>query len=195
MYESQQVILATPQYINIRILKERKINLDNFYYNPWVVATLILSQLPDGVGERLSWDNVIFKGKGLGYIFNQHQNLSSHHDKIVVTYYTSIDDIEPNKRRKYVYSKSKDYWKKYILDDFKIAHKEIEELVESIEINIWGHGMISPRPNFVWSEDRLQACQPIENKVFFAHTDLCGVSNFEEAFNIGINTANNLLNK
>ena len=54
--------------------------------------------------------------------------------------------------------------------------------------------MISPFPNFIFSEELKQAAQPIENKIYFAHSDLSGISIFEEAFYQGIKAANELIN-
>jgi hypothetical protein len=49
--------------------------------------------------------------------------------------------------------------------------------------------MVSPVPGFIFGEERKAAAQPIEGKVFFAHTDLSGISVFEEAFHQGIDAA------
>ena len=49
----------------------------------------------------------------------------------------------------------------------------------------WGHAMISPRPNFIWSGIREKAMKPYRN-IHFAHTDLSGIALFEEAFYHGL---------
>jgi hypothetical protein len=47
---------------------------------------------------------------------------------------------------------------------------------------------------FILGEERHEAAQSIENKIFFAHTDLSGISVFEEGFYQGISAAKQLLN-
>ena len=83
--------------------------------------------------------------------------------------------------------------KKIIISDLSIAHPNIENEIESIEIYKIGHGMISPTPNFIFSEEKEMAAKDIDNKIFFAHSDLSGISVFEEAFHQGIDVVNQIL--
>lgn len=80
------------------------------------------------------------------------------------------------------------------MNDLKIAHPEIEKYIQTIEIHRIGHGMISPVPNFLKSNNLKEASKNIENKIFFAHSDLSGISIFEEAFHQGINVVNTIVN-
>ena len=54
--------------------------------------------------------------------------------------------------------------------------------------------MISPFPNFIFSEKLKQASQNTK-KIYFAHSDLSGISIFEEAFHQGINAAKKLIDE
>jgi hypothetical protein len=74
------------------------------------------------------------------------------------------------------------------LTDIARAHPDIYELCERIDVMRWGHAMISPRPNFIWSGVREKAIQPYGN-LHFAHTDLSGIALFEEAFYHGLRAA------
>ncbi len=76
----------------------------------------------------------------------------------------------------------------YALTDLARAHSDIYELTTRIDIMRWGHAMISPRPNFIWSGIREKAVKPYRN-IHFAHTDLSGVALFEEAFYHGLRAA------
>jgi hypothetical protein len=60
---------------------------------------------------------------------------------------------------------------------------------------LWGHGMIGPAIGYVWGDTRSQAKQPVADKLYFAHTDLSGISLFEEAFHQGINAAQHIIDK
>lgn len=53
--------------------------------------------------------------------------------------------------------------------------------------------MISPHKGFIHGDVKKQLQQPIDNKIFFAHTDLAGISIFEEAFYQGIKAAKQIL--
>ena len=80
-----------------------------------------------------------------------------------------------------------------VFDDLKIAHPDIESITEEINIHLLGHGMISPVPGFIFGEAKKEAAKNINNKIFFSHSDLSGISIFEEAFHQGINIVNQIV--
>jgi hypothetical protein len=190
---ADKVIMATPQFVNQYLLPERKELAKSFNYAPWVLATLTLKDLPDAYSYPLCWDNVIHKGQGLGYIYDQHQSVRQLQQKKVITYYYSLSTDDLRKARREVYQKPKEYWKAFVIADLKAAHLDIEELTEEIQIHRLGHGMISPVPGFITGAAIRKATQPIEGKIYFAHSDLSGISIFEEAFHQGINVVKQVL--
>jgi hypothetical protein len=190
---AEKVILATPQYINKFLLPERKSIANNFNYAPWFTASITLTDIPDNGSFPLSWDNVIYKAKGLGYVYNQHQNLEQIIDKKVITYYYSFSSNDIKKNRKELLKKPIEHWKELVLSDLKIAHPDIDKYISAIEIHRIGHGMVSPVPHFLKSKTLKEASKSIENKIFFAHSDLAGISIFEEAFHQGINVVNKIV--
>ncbi|WP_298391761.1 NAD(P)/FAD-dependent oxidoreductase [Flavobacterium sp.] len=190
---ADKIIMATPQFVNQYLIENRKEFTKNFHYAPWLLATLVVSDLTDNSSFPLCWDNVTHGAKGLGYIYNQHQSIQQVQNKKVITYYYSFSTNDCAKTRREIYKKSKEFWKQFVLEDLKIAHPNIEEFTESIDIHILGHGMISPKQGFIFSENRKEAAQSIEDKIFFAHSDLSGISIFEEAFHHGINVVNKIL--
>lgn len=190
---AQKVIVATPQYINKYLFTERKLDDQKFQYAPWIIATISLERFPLSEGAQLSWENIIFQGKGLGYVYNQHQNLSQYESPFVITYYRAIDGENLKEKRKNLLNFTEENWKKEIMDDLKTAHPEIEQYILSMEIFRRGHGMISPSIDFLFSETKATAGKPIKDKVYFAHTDLSGISLFEEAFYQGTKAVKELL--
>lgn len=190
---AEKVILATPQYITKYLVPERKSIANNFHYAPWFTASITLTDISDNGSFPLSWDNVIYKAKGLGYVYNQHQNLEQIIDKKVITYYYSFSSNDIKKDRKELLKKPIEHWKELVLSDLKIAHPDIDKYISGIEIHRIGHGMISPVPNFLKSKKLKEASESIENKIFFAHSDLAGISIFEEAFHQGINVVNKII--
>ena len=79
-----------------------------------------------------------------------------------------------------------------VLTDLSRAHPNIRELTERIDIMRWGHAMISPKPNFLWSGGRDEAQHPLRN-IHFAHSDLSGIALFEEAFYHGVRVSKELM--
>ena len=67
------------------------------------------------------------------------------------------------------------------------SSEDIRELTERIDMMRWGHAMISPRTNFMWSGARDEAQKPFRN-IHFAHSDLSGIALFEEAFFHGMSS-------
>lgn len=190
---ADKVIMATPQFVNQYIIKNREMLTHNFHYAPWLLATLVVSDLADNGSYPLCWDNVIYGANGLGYIYDQHQSLQQVQSKKVITYYYSFSSLDVKKSRKNLYQKKSAYWKQLVFDDLKIAHPNIESVTEEINIHLLGHGMISPVPGFIFGKHKKEASQNIEGKIFFAHSDLSGISIFEEAFHQGINIVNQII--
>jgi protoporphyrinogen oxidase len=195
---ADKVILAVPQFIVQRILKPDSQRSATFYqkftYAPWLVANLTLSQKPEtNSGPPLSWDNVFYDSPSLGYIYANHMNLPQHPEKHVLTYYLPLSDASPKIARIDAYRRSYETWSSWIMDDLRKVHPEIDQLVERIDLKVWGHGMIRPTKGFISGQERQQAAQSIQNQLFFAHSDLSGISIFEEAFYQGNRAATELL--
>lgn len=191
---AKKVIMATPQFVNQYLIKDRKEFTKKFHYTPWLLASLTVNDLSDNFSFPLSWDNVIYEAKGLGYVYAQHQTLNQVQEKKVITYYYSFSSVDLKKTRKEIYKKDKEYWKQLVFNDLKIAHPDIEDLTEEMEVFLLGHGMISPVPDFIFGQAKENAAKSIENRIYFAHTDLSGISIFEEGFHQGINAVKQILN-
>lgn len=192
---ANKVLMATPQFVNQYLLKNRRELSNNFHYTPWLLATLVVNNLDDNSSFPLSWDNVIHGSNGLGYVYDQQQDFQQIHTKKVITYYYSFSSGNLKKTRRTMYKKPKEYWTKMVFEDLKIAHPTIETSTESIAIHLLGHAMISPVPGFIFGNAKKEAAAPIENKIYFAHSDLSGISIFEEAFHQGINAVNQMIHE
>ncbi len=186
---ADKVLLATPQFVNERILNKKR--TENFNYVPWLLTTITLKN-EFGGDEELAWDNVIYGSDGLGYIYDQHQNIDQIMGEKVITYYRSFSTADCKEARKYLYALRETQLKKIILDDLKKAHPLIEDFILDMQFHKIGHAMIAPVPNQIFGNSG--AKQPIDGKIFFAHSDLSGISIFEEAFYQGIRAAKEMLN-
>lgn len=196
-YRCDQAILSSPHYVNQRILSEElkstRSETQDFEYSPWLVANITLTELPQHQGEPLSWDNVIYDSPSLGYVNACHQHLNSHNEGFVLTYYLPFSEGNPKKNRGDLREKKFAELSKQIVDDLAKAHPGIEHYITNIDLKFWGHGMIKPKPGFIFGKTRELYSQPIQDKLFFAHTDLSGISIFEEAFYQGTKAAKEIL--
>jgi hypothetical protein len=160
-----------------------------------MVANISLSNLPEYKGEPLSWDNVIYDSPSLGYVNACHQHVDSHNNKeLVITYYLPYTAANSKESRKNLRAKKAGELAAEIIADLRKAHPQIENYISNIEIKLWGHGMIKPKPGFIFNTQKNESAKSIQNKLFFAHSDLSGISIFEEAFHQGSQAVKDLLN-
>lgn len=193
-YLARQVILATPQYINNRISHKSDLITRHFHYAPWMVANITISApLNERKGEQLAWDNVLFGSRSLGYVNANHQHIGIASNEKVITYYYPLTGSDTIAERRAAYEKEYDAWKEIIIKDLSPAHPNISKQITNIDIWVWGHGMIRPEPGFIWGNSVREVSQNIDEKIFKAHSDLSGISIFEEAFYQGHQAARSCL--
>jgi monoamine oxidase len=194
---AKKCIVAIPQFAGMYLLpnseERRKMVKKNFVYQPWMVANITAAAMEQRNGAALSWDNVIYNGNGLGYVNAGQQLLQQGIKKNVLTYYLPLTASTATEERMLADKRSFEDWVQLIKKDFEMPHPDFETKTERIDIWVWGHGMISPGVNFIHGNVRKQLQQPINNQIFFSHTDLAGISIFEEAFYQGINAAKEVI--
>jgi protoporphyrinogen oxidase len=179
---ASKVIAAVPAFIADRLLPERGHLSAEFTYTPWMVANITCKPFLKGKGAPLCWDNIIYDSKSLGYVNAAHQHLNPAPQAWVLTYYYAVCQQKPSEARKWAFERTYEEWKAMILEEMNRVHSGFEASVENLDVWVWGHGMICPTPGFLWGEARQKAKAPFKNRVFFAHTDLSGLSLFEEGF-------------
>ncbi len=193
---AEKVILASPQYVNSKLIKgfnRGEVDHTDFKYAPWIIANITIKSLPNHKGTGLCWDNVAYSTASVGYVNASQQSLKTSNDKTVLTYYLPLCDHDTRVSRLAAYARTYDQWLDIIIPEMEYMHPNITENIEQVELWLWGHGMISPSPGFIWGQSRQNALKPIDDKLFFAHTDLSGISIFEEAFHQGIRAAKEVL--
>jgi predicted NAD/FAD-dependent oxidoreductase len=204
---SDFVILAAPRFIANKLLAEitgPAAHQNSFApsaapsyapsYAPWMVANISLKNLPDGQGVLPAWDNVSYYSPSLGYVVANHQEITTRHKPTVITYYFPLSQQEPKASRKALYEATPEQWSKTIVEDLEKMHPGIAQEIISIDLWPWGHGMVRPSVGEMWGESRQKMKEPRGN-VFFAHSDMSGISNFEEAQYHGVEAAKMILAK
>ena len=194
---ADHVIVASPQFVNKKILRNVKraaFDTDLISYSPWMVANITVKDFPSSAGSQgLCWDNVAYNKPSVGYVYAGHQHTDRSEDSKVITYYLPLCDQDHRISRLAAYSRNYAQWLDLIIPELEFMHPGITLNIENIEVWLWGHGMVIPTVNYLWSGNRQGAALPVEDKIFFAHTDLSGISLFEEGFHQGIRAAKELL--
>ena len=188
-FRARQIIYALPRFTVPYVLDGYDLpGIDRFTYSPWMVANITVDRLPEGA----AWDNVIYDSLSLGYVVATHQNLRVAPGPSVLTYYMPFTVPNPEVTRRWMLERSWDEWVSIILGDLAPAHVDLESLVTVIDVMLWGHAMIRPVPGFLWGEARRRAADTF-GPVRFAHSDMSGLSLFEEAQYRGVRAAEDLM--
>ena len=175
---ARATILAVPHFVADRLLD--RVPDGSHSYAPWMVANVTCNRMPAGAGMPLCWDNVVYDSPSLGYVVATHQALDRVPMRTVLTYYWPLCGQSPQDARRAALERSLPDWQAMVLDELLCIHPELRGEVASVDVCIWGHGMIRPTPGYIWGKAREAACVQTP-PVFFAHSDMSGLSLFEEA--------------
>jgi hypothetical protein len=193
--QSEFVIFAAPRFLASHIIADypdASRDRSSMSYAPWMVANITLRKIPSGKGADLAWDNVSYRSPSLGYVVATHQNITTKQGPMVITYYHPQSSSAPHSARQMLLSKSAEDWGNEIVKDLEKMHPGIREEILSIDLWPWGHGMISPSPGYIWGDFRKSLLKN-QGNIYFAHSDMSGISNFEEAQYRGVEAAKAIL--
>jgi hypothetical protein len=186
-YRSRVVIFAAPTFLAPFIV-EGMAPLTGFEYSPWLTANLTLDAIPDIDRGEPAWDNVVMASPTLGYVDAMHQSLRTVADRTVWTFYWALAQGSASSNRAMLLQKDWWYWKEAILSDLERAHPSIRKCVSRVDIMRMGHAMVRPSVGSIFSRER-QTLKRGTNGLLFAHSDVSGLSLFEEAQYRGITAA------
>ncbi len=191
---AEYLIFAAPRFLAKYIFSSVAAHSELPAYSPWLVANISLKHLPDAAGVSIAWDNVSYYSQSLGYVVATHQDIRSRQSASVITYYYPLSDGEPTVERGRLQKESKDEWLKLIVADLEKVHPGISDEIISVDIWPWGHGMVRPSVGFIWGQSRAKMKTELGN-VYFAHSDMSGISNFEEAQYWGVEAARQVISR
>lgn len=181
---ARSVIYAAPRFTAFKTIKAFREKLpdygSHFGYAPWMVANVTLKGMPAGIGAELSWDNVSYHSDSLGYIVANHQSPARFREKTVLTCYFPLTSEEPSSERRKALQRTYADWAGIVVRDLSLMHPGIEKKIEEVQVWLWGHAMIRPVPGLIWGRARQEALRPF-GRIHFAHSDMSGLSIFEEA--------------
>jgi hypothetical protein len=180
--EAKACVLAVPHFVRGRLCGDDRPS--HISYAPWIVANVTVQKPPQGEGVPLSWDNVVYNSKLLGYVHAKHQSLDRVVAETVITYYYPMSEYPPDLARMIAYNASLSELQGEFLKELGRVHPELDGDISRIDVWIWGHAMSRPTPHALWPTSRVEERLPVG--VFAAHSDQSGISIFEEAFYQGI---------
>jgi glycine/D-amino acid oxidase-like deaminating enzyme len=192
-YRCQSVVFAAPTFLAPYLI-EGMPALHDFQYSPWLTANLTLDFIPESHGALPAWDNVVMDSPTLGYVDAMHQSLRTFADRTVWTFYWSLAEGTPAANRQMLLQKDWSYWKEAILTDLERVHKDIRKCVSRIDVMRMGHAMVRPAVGSILSEERSRLKAP-KDRLYFANSDLSGISIFEEAQFRGVTAAEGAMDR
>lgn len=194
--EAEQCIVAVPQFVAARLLGDeerlKKIHA-HLNYAPWMVANIRVEKMEERSGAPLSWDNVLYESDSLGFVEATHQLLQQSMPVKNLTYYLPLTTKTPAEERTLAQQRSHAAWTDIIINDLRKVYPGIREKVTEINVMLWGHAMAQPLKGMIHGPVRKELAASIDNKIHFAHTDLAGISIFEEAFYQGLEAAKKVM--
>jgi len=193
-WSAARVVLATPLFVAARLLELPPAALTDaaarLRYAPWLVANVQIDDaLDDHPGAALSWDNVFYQGKSLGYVDAMHQGTMPYPGATVLSSYWSWG-TQPARRQALL----ADSWAgtaQRVVHELSSTHPDLPAKVRRVDLMRYGHAMSVPVPG-VRSSAALHALASASGRIRFAHGDLSAYSVFEEAYFHGLRAARNL---
>lgn len=181
---ARRVIFCLPTFLRPYLLGEKP--RPAFSYAPWTVANLCLEAREDSW-----WDNVLYDSSSLGYVVATHQSLATRPGPTVWTWYRPhLGD--PARTREELLERSWESWRDEVLEDLRRPHPDLAERLERLDVMVLGHAMVRPVPGLISSGELESARRPV-GAIHFAHSDLSGLSIFEEANYHGVRAAEEVL--
>lgn len=197
---ADQVVYALPffllKYMKSEWAKGLFEKTEKQTYAPWMVANLYCNGAPlKDEGAPLSWDNVIAYTDSLGYVNSNHQRLESRTKELVLTYYKAFAESDSQASRRMLHEKSAEQLTEDLLYELQKVHPDIRSIVDEVEIQLWGHAMARPTVGELWTR-RIARNNHLEaqKNIHFVHTDVSGISIFEEAFDNAMRAVTSILN-
>lgn len=181
--QARAAILAMPHFVAARICADIAPD-PALTYAPWLVANVTLDRLPTGRGVPLAWDNVSASSQSLGYVVATHQGPAAIPGATVLTWYLPLSDMAPATARRLLVERPAEDWKRIVRDDLLATNPELDGAIRRIDLWRWGHAMVRPTPGFLRRRGGGDTAP-----IWSAHSDLSGLSLFEEAHYHGVRAA------
>lgn len=189
---ADHVICAMPLHVAAHVvsnIKELGFNLTQHgaHHAPWQVSNFFIHRFPDEPeAHPLAWDNVVYGSRGLGFVNSTHQLIRTAKPQYsVMTAYHAYAGEDAKQVRQRLQHASADELFAMAVQDLDAAYGwgnrlKARQYVKQVEITLRGHAMSSPTTGFL-NNVGIQNLIAQHSRIQFAHSDLSGLSIFEEA--------------
>lgn len=186
---AKRVVVAMPLHVAAHVVEGlRDFGFDRTRDLPasasWLVGNFLLRRFPQEADPHtpLAWDNVVYRGAGLGWVVATHQWIrQARPAQTVFSAYHALDAGDPQARRAWLASAPPGELLALAGADLLAAYgPDFMAQVEQVDICLRGHAMAIPAPGFL-SRPGIEALRAADQRILFAHADLSGLSVFEEA--------------
>ncbi len=106
----------------------------------------------------------------------------------MLTWYMPLSAMPPAEARRLLLARPAEEWARIVEDDLLATNPDLDGAIRRIDLWRWGHAMARPVPGLIWGAARL-AAEAARPPLFLAHSDLSGLSIFEEAHYHGVRVA------
>lgn len=188
---ARAVVLAVPTPVADRLTGRRSPVVPTAA--PWLTVQLDVSDPPGGRGVRTAWDSVIYGTRGLGYVDNGHFG----HTAWRKSGPSTLTWFRPMTDRAALAELPDREALEAALTELEAAHPRLREQVTAARVCRFGHGTVVPEVGLHGLDaagvPRLEALAAPLGVIERAHTDLSGLSLFEEANFHGVEAAARVL--
>jgi hypothetical protein len=192
-------IAAMPLFVLAHVLEDGarygfEARRDVPQYAPWLVSNFLMHAFPEEQpGAPLCWDNVVYREPGLGYVVSTHQDIRmSLPRRSAFTAYYALSEFAPDAGRRWLDRATVPELTELAARDLRLAYGwRLPLCVERVEITVRAHAMAIPHPGFLVNSG-VAALRDSAGPLYFAHSDLSGMSLFEEAAYWGYRAAERL---
>jgi glycine/D-amino acid oxidase-like deaminating enzyme len=189
-YRCEDVIFAAPTFLAPYVIEERGRRASLFAL---ARRQLTLDRWPEERGVPPAWDNVLRADAGLGYVVATHQSVRAQDgNSSVWTYYCALANRDPATERRVLLGSNWSEWVERIMMELEVAHPNIQRCVSNVDMFRIGHAMVRPTVGFLGADARRDR-EWAPRGIHLAHSDLSGLSLFEEAQYRGVAAAEAVL--
>lgn len=194
--DAAHVVLAVPAPVAARLLDRPDPGAPTAA--PWRVAVLHLDGPARGPGVPAAWDSVVYQPElpveeaDLGAIDNEWQR-GAYGGAGALTWYQPLCGADPAAERAALLASTPEEQAALVLRRMRRGWPGLPERLRRIELWAWGHGTVRPTVGLHSAPAALAARAAPLGRVWRAHTDLSGMSLFEEASYHGVRVAEAIL--
>jgi hypothetical protein len=222
---AEHVICAMPLHVAAKIVDLTQYGFNPAQHlaphAAWQISNFLLKRFPDELTQAtlatnhhtqsatdthlpLAWDNVVYGSSSLGYVNSTHQLIrAAKPERTIFTAYHAFTGKTSGEspaavRARLEHASAAELYQTAIGDLTTVYGWDnpvtARRYIEQVEITLRGHAMASPIVGFL-SNAGVAALQQQSGRVLFAHSDLSGLSVFEEASWWGEVAAKKLLDR